>query len=73
MSKGTEILELLSFTTVSAFVSWLGILSEIVSLFIFGGCFAVYAGLLVFTVGLREMQTNLNIREIGKNLFKKLF
>ena len=36
------------------------------------GCFSIYIGLLVFTVGLRELQTNLKIREIGKNLFKRL-
>lgn len=37
------------------------------------GCFSFYVGLLVFTLGLREFQTNIKIREIGKNLFKKFF
>ena len=46
---------------------------DIIFQIIFGGCFAVFIGILVFTIGLRELQTNLKIREIGKNLFKKLF
>lgn len=73
MSKRSEILKLLSSIAVSTFMSWSEILSEIIFCLVFGSCFAVYIGILVITVGLRELQTNLKIREIGKNLFRKLF
>jgi hypothetical protein len=35
--------------------------------------FLVTAGCLMIYVGLRELRTNLKIRQIGVNLFKKLF
>lgn len=73
MSKRSEILKLLSSIAVSTYMSWGEILSEIIFCLVFGSCFAVYIGILVITVGLRELQTNLKVREIGKNLFRKLF
>jgi len=54
-------------------MSFLEILATILSYVLGIGCFSLYVGLLVFTIGLREIQTNLKIREIGKSLFKKFF
>ena len=58
---------------VSYFMSLRGIIAEIFYFLLTAGCLIIYVGLLVFTVGLRELQTNLKIHEIGVNLFKKLF
>lgn len=56
-----------------SFVTLQEILSTIFYYAVTVGCFSVYVGLLVFTIGLRELQTNLKIKEIAKNLFKKFF
>ena len=56
--------------SVMSFKEFLG---EIIFCLAFGGCFSMYVGLLVMTIGLRELQTNLKIREIGKNVLKKFF
>lgn len=68
-----EFLKLSTGKVVSCFMSLRGIIAEIIYFLLTGGCLLIYVGLLVFTVGLRELQTNLKIREIGVNLFKKLF
>lgn len=47
------------------------ILGGIIFEIFFGGCFAFFMGILVFTIGLRELQADLKIREIGKSLFRK--